>query len=54
MNLSASSVRAHIPIPRNHSKLLAWALFALGSVLLYDVYSSNSDGMWPVTSIFPW
>lgn len=54
MNLSPERVRSLIPLPKNHSKLLGWALFALGSVMLFDVYSKTSDGMWPVTSIFPW
>lgn len=54
MNLSPEGVRSVIPLPKNHSKLLAWTVFLLGSVLLFDVYSKNSQGTWPITSIFPW
>lgn len=54
MNLSPEMVRANIPLPKNKSKLLAWVLFGLGSVWLFDVYSKSSDGIWPITSIFPW
>lgn len=52
--LSPAGIRAKIPLPRNRSKVLAWGVFILGSVMLFDIYSKNTEGTWPITSVFPW
>jgi hypothetical protein len=55
MALNAQSVRSAIPVPRGRSKILAWALFLLGAVWLYDVYDrSGNQGPWPASTLFPW
>lgn len=53
MSMNPAGVRARVPLPKNHSRVLAWVVFLVGSVMLYDVYSGDR-GTWPISSIFPW
>jgi hypothetical protein len=53
--MDAQTIRNHIPIPKGHSLLLAWGLFLLGAIWLYDAYDGRGhQGPWPVSTIFPW
>lgn len=55
MAVTAKSVRGKIPVPKAPSKLLAWGLFLLGAIWLYDCYEGRGkQGPWPVSTIFPW
>jgi hypothetical protein len=55
MPINAATIRAKIPVPKGHSKLLAWSLFALGCIWLYDVYDGvGRQGPYPLSTLFPW
>jgi hypothetical protein len=55
MPVTAASVRSAVPVPRGHSKLLAWTLFIVGAIWLYDVYDgSGKQGPYPISTLFPW
>jgi hypothetical protein len=50
--VDAKSLRAAVPVPRGHSKVLAWGLFLLGAIWLFDAYGGG--GPWPASTLFPW
>jgi hypothetical protein len=55
MAVTAASVRSRVPVPRGRSALLAWGLFLLGAIWLYDVYDGGGkQGPWPASTLFPW
>ena len=55
MAVDAASIRSKLPVPKGHSKLLAWGLFLLGAIWLYDCYDGRgAQGPWPASTLFPW
>jgi hypothetical protein len=55
MAFDAGSLRGRIPVPKGHSKILAWGLFLLGAIWLFDCYDGRGrPAAWPASTIFPW
>lgn len=53
--ISAQSVRSVVPVPKQNHALIAWAVFLLGAIWIYDIYDGRGrQGPWPASAMFPW
>lgn len=52
--ITPASARSKIPLPRIENRLLGWAVFILGIIILFDSYDgSGRSKSWAASAILP-